>query len=166
MKKLELSLGGITKESLMQLLEKNNIMLNPLGEKLLQSELFQVSKEKREVQLTEISLRELGFEEGANLLDIIKVARSVGLDVCSIDVAPFLRLDYHQNNTYGMEKEFKTPEGAVTVVSEILSEEVTFPKGFYLRKNDGNLWLRGYTCDYDHIFELDEIFIFEGCIEN
>lgn len=38
-----------------------------------------------------------------------------------------------------MEKQFKTPEGAVTVVSEIIKDQVSFPKGFYLRKIDGEL---------------------------
>lgn len=166
MKNINISIGGVTKESLFQRLNEHDIMINPLGEKLLRSELFQVSTERQHILLTEISLNELGFKDGANLLEIIKAAHKIGLTVCPVDVALFLRLDYKQKNTYGMEKKFKTPEGAVTVISEILNEEATFPKGFYLRKIEGQLWLRGYLCDYEHIFEADETFIFKGQVKD
>ena len=164
MKNINLTIGQVTKETLINSLNEHNIRINPLGEKLLKSKLIQVSNEKKNIQLTELSLHELGFENGANLLEIIKASQKIGLKVCPVEVAPFLRLNYQQTDTQGMvsmEKQFKTPEGAVTVVSEIIKDQVSFPKWFYLRKIDGELWLRGYVCDYEHIFESHERFILE-----
>jgi len=101
-----------------------------------------VTKERQQIDLTEISLIELGLTDGkAGLLEVIRQAQNVGLNMCSPDVAPFLRLaNFDDKNSHGTEKKHKTPDGAVTVVSEILDEEVHFPKGFYLRKIDNDYW--------------------------
>lgn len=164
MKRIKISIGGILKEELISLLKEKNILINPLGEKLLESDLFHVTRERQQIDLTEISLIELGLTDGkAGLLEVIRQAQNVGLNICSPDVAPFLRLAYFDDkNSHGTEKKHKTPDGAVTVVSEILDEDVHFPKGFYLRKIDNNYWLRGYICDYEHTFEPNERFIFMG----
>ncbi len=55
----------------------------------------------------------------------------------------------------------EAPDRAVTVLSEILEENDTFPKGLYLRNVDGVLWLRGYTCDAEYRFPADTLFAFE-----
>lgn len=164
MKQIKITIGGISKEELISLMKEKNILINPLGEKLLESDLFQVTKERQPIDLTEISLIELGLTDGkAGLLKVIKQAENVGLKICSPDVAPFLRLAYFEDiNSHGTEKKHKTPDGAVTVVSEILDEDVYFPKGFYLRKIDNDYWLRGYICDYEHTFDPNEKFIFTG----
>lgn len=166
MKNINLIFGGITKDELIQLLKDNIIIMNPSGERLLNSELFKVTKEKTQISLTEISLIELGLKNGARFLEIVEAAEKMGLSMCPVDVAPFLRLEYSQENSHGMEKKYKTPEGAVTVMSKILDEDIYFPKGFYLRKIDGELWLRGYICDYEHVFDAHETFIFEGTVKS
>ncbi|MGX7162929.1 hypothetical protein [Enterococcus massiliensis] len=163
MKALKVTIGGITKEDLLQQLKERHILINPIGEKLLNSDLFEVTKEAQIVDLTEITLFELGFEHGATLSEMIDGAKKFGLKVCSVDVAPFLRLtDFIQTNSHGLKTTHKTPDAAVTVVSEILNDAVEFPKGFYLRKVDGINWLRGYICDDKHIFDSQERFILAG----
>lgn len=54
-----------------------------------------------------------------------------------------------------------SPDGAVTVLSELLEGDDAFPKGLYLRKVDGNLWLRGYVCDSAYRFPGDALFALE-----
>lgn len=167
MKEIEIEIGGLTKEALLKRLDTNNIQINPLGEKLLQSELLQISEMKKTVVLTKLTLRELGLPTGkTGLLDIIGKAHEVGLEACLPEVAPFLRLaSFKDTQSYGFEKKHRTPHGSVTVVSEILDEDPDFPKGFYLRKVDEDYWLRGYICDYEHQFSLDETFIFMSRIK-
>lgn len=165
MKNIELTIGGISKECLLQILKANNIQINILGERLLTNHLFQVTNEKQNIELTEISPTELGFKKEPNLRNLIDQAKKLGLQLCPVDVAPFLRLEYFQEDSHGMDKKYKTPDGAVTVVSEMIDEDNhDFPKGFYLRKIDGQEWLRGYICDDTHTFGLDETFIFLGKI--
>jgi helix-turn-helix protein len=79
MKQIKITIGGISKEELISLLKEKNILINPLGEKLLESDLFQVTKERQEIDLTEISLIELGLTDGkAGLLKVIIQAENVG----------------------------------------------------------------------------------------
>lgn len=54
----------------------------------------------------------------------------------------------------------------MTVVSEIFKDQVNFPKRFYLRKIDGELWLRAYICDYEYIFGSHERLMFERQVIN
>ncbi|MGX7195871.1 hypothetical protein [Enterococcus olivae] len=163
MKTIQLTIGGKSKTALIQTLDQQGIALNPLAESLLQSKLFQISKEETTIELTELRLSELGITEGINLLGIISRGQQIGLHLCPVETAPFLRLtEYEQTNSFGMEKKHHTPDDAVTVLSEILDEEVSFPKGFYLRKIEGHLWLRAYICDYEHLFSPEETVIFAG----
>ena len=167
MKDYQIRIGGMAKEELLKKINEKSIRLNPLAENLIKSELFQMTETKEVINLTEITLEELGMVEGkTGLLDIFERAKEVGLAICLPEVALFLRLSYVEDpESHGFEKKYRTPHGAVTVASEILDEDPGFPKGFYLRKVDGDYWLRGYTCDYEHQFSLDETFIFMGRIK-
>ncbi len=81
MKSIELVVGGLTKEKLLDLLEKQAIHVNPLGEQLLQSDLFHVMRKAQPIVLTELSLAEMGLTVGnTGRLDIIAGAKKIGLD--------------------------------------------------------------------------------------
>lgn len=54
-----------------------------------------------------------------------------------------------------------SPDQAVTVLAELLEGDDSFPKGLYLHKVDGNLWLRGYVCDSAYRFPGDALFALE-----
>ena len=78
--------------------------------------------------------------------------------------ALFLRLawsDQPMSRNSVLSGTHEAPDRAVTVLSEILEENDTFPKGLYLRNVDGVLWLRGYTCDAEYRFPADTLFAFE-----
>ncbi|GAB3251424.1 hypothetical protein GCM10027562_11480 [Arthrobacter pigmenti] len=46
----------------------------------------------------------------------------------------------------------RAPSGAIHIASEPLSEDVEYPKGFYIRVVDGQAWLRGYRCDDKYVW--------------
>ncbi|MDA0708693.1 MAG: helicase, partial [bacterium] len=46
------------------------------------------------------------------------------------------------------------------IASQILTEDDDFPKGFYLRRIKGVLWLRGYRSWPGHVWEPDDHFVF------
>jgi hypothetical protein len=50
----------------------------------------------------------------------------------------------------------------VKVASAPLSDDATFPKGFYLRVVDGTQWLRGFRCDDEYRFAPDDTFAFRS----
>jgi hypothetical protein len=45
-------------------------------------------------------------------------------------------------------------------VSAALVEDDEFPKGFYLRRIDGVLWLRGYRSGPAHVWSPDDRLVF------
>lgn len=161
MKHFEIEIGGLSKKQLLETLNNANVRINELGLTLLNSEYFITTEFRRKVFLTEIKLKELGFENGCNLSTLFEAAHIHGLKPCSEETAPYLRLSYIQSNSKGMERLHKSPPDSATVVSRIIDNDDDFPKGFYLRTVDNQLWLRGYICNNNHIFDPNDLFIFE-----
>lgn len=159
----KIDIGGLTKDELFSMLEEHSIMLNDYAIELFRCDKFKTSKRKYELRFIETSVNDLGFPTGANLVQIYSQAKKMSLDLCPIEAAPYLRLHYLNQlnkNAEGSFTNHRAPNGSITIASEILSEKHDFPKGFYLRKINGDLWLRGYRCDYSHIFGSKDRFIF------
>lgn len=156
-------IAGLTKTELLQKLQENTILINKLGEKLFAANTFQVTDKKYTVHTVELKVRDLGFPEGATLPELYKKAAQFGLQVCPLELGPYLRLEYldqpegHEGRPIWRNR---SPYGAVTIASEKVSEDIDFPRGFYLRKIEGALWLRGYTADDLYVCDPAESFIF------
>ncbi|MCM3665805.1 helicase [Mesobacillus subterraneus] len=154
---------GLTKTQLIEKLQQSFIMMNEYGEKLLDDDRFMTSEIKYSLQTVELSVGDLGFPEGATMTRIFAKAKELGLELCPLELGPYLRLEYlDQPEGYSGDSfnQNQAPSGSITVASEVLTEDDDFPKGFYLRKINGVLWLRGYRCDHLHVWNSDDHFIF------
>lgn len=154
--------GGLSKRQLIQKLKQNSILLNKFAEQLLADDHFTVSDKVYSIKTVELTVRNLGFPEGGILAHFYRKAIKLGLKLCPLELAPYVRLAY-QNQSDGnlnRDQQHKAPYVSITIASRTLTEDDKFPKGFYLRKVDGILWLRGYVCDDTHIWEPDDRFIF------
>ena len=60
-------------------------------------------------------------------------------------------MDQEEENAGDLSRKNEAPTGSVTIASHLISDEESFPKGFYVRKVDGVLWLRGYVADNLHV---------------
>lgn len=159
----QVQLGGCTKEDLLLKLQKAGVQLNPYALRLMESDTVLVSEKPYHVETVEVSVQDLGFEQGALTEEIYARAETLGLSLCPIELAPFLRLQWlgQEEGSIGREKTmYQAPSGSVTVASESLVEDDDFPKGFYLRRIEGTLWLRGYICGADHVWKVEDHFIF------
>jgi len=155
--------GGLTKTQLTLKLQQNSIMMNAYGEMLLDDERFTISDTKYSIQTVELTVANLGFSNGATLPQLYKRADELGLDLCPPELGPYLRLDYMEQpegNPKNLIQGKQAPSGSITIASEILTEDDDFPKGFYLRKMNGKLWLRGYIADQLHVWNPNDHFIF------
>lgn len=156
------TVGGKSKAELRELLRSACVELNAYAERIFESGLFTVSDTPRQVRIAEVSVEGLGFPGGAVMPDILAGARELGLGPCPAELGPYLRLAYAEQP--GVEGSLsgggKAPEGALTVVSEPLSADDDFPKGFYLRKVNGVLWLRGYRSDAQHVLPPGDRLVF------
>ena len=156
----EVEFGGLGKDKLLAKLKDASIQLNENAEILLSSELFVTSRQRQIASVIEISINDLGFPDGANLGEIGIRARELGLRECPIELGPHFRLQYLDQVEKKEISKNKAPKSSVTVVSKPLLDSDDFPKGFYLRRIDGKLWLRGYTCDMEYKWEPLDILAF------
>ncbi|WP_066050744.1 helicase [Robertmurraya korlensis] len=159
-----LEVGGLTKCELIKKLQQSSILINEYGERLLADERFTTSETKYRLQTIELTVGNLGFPDGATTTQFFKRANELGLELCPIELGPYLRLEYldqpEGDSRNHMQKKHQAPSGSITIASEILAEEEDFPKGFYLRRINGVLWLRGYVADDLHVWNSDDHFIF------
>ncbi len=75
-------------------LEKSNINVSSYAKYLLESKDFIKVKSATELDLTIVSVEELGFKNGATLKEIYSAAKDRGLELCPAEVGAALRLNY------------------------------------------------------------------------
>lgn len=155
----------MTAEQSMQMLKERGILTNRYAEKYISSLCFS-ARGPEEITVVIASLEESGLERGASLDELFRRIKGTQFRPCPPDTGFFLRLawtDQPQSQNSILSGTHSSPDQAVTVLSEMLERDDTFPKGLYLRKVDGNLWLRGYVCDSDYRFPGDALFALETC---
>jgi hypothetical protein len=157
-----IEVGGLTNLQLFQSLQQNSILMNKYAERLLSDGKFTTSETKYRLNMVQLTVKDLGYSNGATLPQIYERAIELGLELCPLELGPFLRLAYldQPEGDTGHNSKHQAPSGSITVASEIVSEDDEFPKGFYLRKINGELWLRGYIADQLHIWKPSDHFIF------
>jgi hypothetical protein len=161
--KRTVEVGGLTKSQLIQKLQQYSILMNESGERLFADKKFTTSDTKYSLETVELTVGDLGFPDGATTAQIFKRASELGLELCPLELGPHLRLEYlDQPEGYSRNslKRHQAPSGSITIASEILTEDYDFPKGFYLRRINGVLWIRGYRADHLHVWNPDDHFIF------
>jgi hypothetical protein len=155
--------GGLAKSQLIQQLQQYSILINEYAKRLLADDRFTTSDTKYSIQTVELTVGDLGFPAGATTDQIFNRARELGLELCPIELGPYLRMEYlDQPEGYSGDplQRHQAPSGSITIASKILTEDNDFPKGFYLRRINGELWLRGYRADHLHVWNPGDHFIF------
>lgn len=154
--------GGLTGEELAGRLTAAGVLLNPYAETFLTAAMSADVSEPEAVLVATRSVRELGLSEGGTLPEIFERAAVHGLDLCPPATAAYLRLATLDQAT-APDRVLSTgraPTGSLTVASPRLREDYEFPAGMYVRVIDGDLWLRGYRCDDEHVWSADDTLVF------
>lgn len=140
--------GGRSRSEVKQLLHSANVLLNVHAETLLAHPSFD-APESQSLEVVQRTVAELGFEHGATLSQVFVAAKNQGLELCPLVMGPYLRLAMleQEDAPDSVLSAGRAPTGAIHIASEPSSEDVEYPKGFYLRVVDGQAWLRGYRCD-------------------
>lgn len=142
---MELRVGGATKSALLAHLNQHSVSMNEYAETLFAAPEFTTSNEEYDIRIAVVSLSEIGLPNGGVYTEIVDRALDLGLHQCPLEVAPHLRLHY-----------LDQPEGPyLTVSSQKLRAEDSFPNGLYLRRFDDRLWLRGYNSGPDNLYPPD-----------
>jgi hypothetical protein len=83
--------------------------------------------------------------------------------LCPLELGPHPRLqflDQPEGHLGHPSSKHRAPHGSITVASRPLTEDYETPKGFYLRRIDGVLWLRGYCSAPDDIWNPEDRLVF------
>ena len=146
----KLEIGGLRKSELLSSLRALGVQLNKYAHILFDDPAFTTSESSRWVAATDVTVEELGLTAGSTSAEIFARARSVGLELCPLELAPHCRLQFLDQS-----------EGPyLTVASAKTKTDEAFPNGFYLRRFDGTLWLRGYRATSEHIWGPTSRFMF------
>lgn len=113
---------------------------------------FAVSLRNTEVELVNVSVRVLGFSQGASFRIIVDKALSLGLELCPPEVVPKLRMQYVNQPAFdalfiGM-KSINIPDNANTVGI------------FYFRSDGECMDLLCHIVNSRHVFDANKRFLF------
>ncbi|MBO6041320.1 MAG: hypothetical protein J6P58_08915 [Oscillospiraceae bacterium] len=153
----------MTAEQSLLTLKRRGILTNRYAEKYISHPCFSAGGPE-EMTAAIISLEELGLERGASFDELLRHIKETQFGPCPPDTGFFLRLAWTnqpQSQNSILTGTHSSPNQAVTVLSELLEQDDAFPKGLYLRKVDGKLWLRGFVCDSAYRFPGDALFALE-----
>ncbi len=146
----EISVSGISAEALIQQLVDANVQFNKYAHILFENHGFIPPNRNEKFKLVKLSLSDLGLQSPCSLQTIISRASDFGLAPCPLFTAAYLRLEYTLQ-----------PEGPyLTVVSSEPSQNENYPTGFYIRKTENILWLRGYHATGEVDWPANNEFIF------
>lgn len=146
----QVAFGGRSGAEVQGMLDGAAIRLNDYARILLESERFPVSPPGLRADVLEVAVAGLGFPAGATMDELRGRAGELGLGDCPLDLAPWLRLTFRDQQAFADTGKNRAPAGSVTVVSAPMHADEAFPKGFYLRVLAGEPWLRGYVSPADH----------------
>lgn len=158
-----LRVGGISKAELLIELHRMSIRLNEAALTLFEHDGFTTSASAYVVTTIEVSVGDLGCLHGATIAELHARAQEVGLALCPLEIAPHLRLTYLEQPEGHLGhpvSSHRAPAGSLTVASQPLVDDDTTPKGFYLRRIAGTLWLRGYRSGAEHTWSPEDHFVF------
>ena len=164
MRKLNINIFPIIKREIFKLLQDNDIYINDYCKKYIEHDKFNFSEIEEERKIIITTLEEMGFRESVTLPEIMGKAKELGYKLCDPSAGVYLRLAYKSqknSNNSVLSGQHKSPDSAIQIVSEQLESDFEFPRGLYIRKVDNKLWLRGFVCDDEHKFSLDNEMAFE-----
>lgn len=141
--------GTLTKSELRAEFSKHSILLNAQGETLFDG-LAEAVKAPVYQETIELTVQQLGFSKGTTSAELFARATELGLSLCPLELAPYLRLQYLDQRAGHW----------IIVASALQSDRDDLPTGFYLRRLEDGLWLRGYTADPEHVWDPEDHFVF------
>jgi hypothetical protein len=157
------TIGGLSKAELLQQLQRHHVSLNESADRLFASDRFTTAPARISLTSVELGVGDLGFPQGATSAEMYARAVALGLSLCPLELGPHLRLSYldQPEGYWGHPlRQHQAPSGSITIASEPLLPDDDFPKGFYLRRIRGELWLRGYRSGPEHVWNSDDRLLF------
>jgi hypothetical protein len=156
-------IGGMRKDEILSALKERGILLNEIAQSLFAHQAFETADARSTMEIAEVSVRDLGLTSGATLEQVFERAAEHGLALCPLELAAHLRLQFSDQPEgflgYPLSSN-RAPPGALTIGARPIASGDGAPMGFYLRRIQGVLWLRGYRSPAEHVWDADDRFVF------
>jgi hypothetical protein len=119
---------------------------------------FTAQEKAEQIDLVRFKVSDLGFPQGATTKDIYAKVAKLGLELCSSEVGPRLRLDY--NKVFNREQ----PKGDWFFVGmEPIGDSNSYPDVFYVnRSGDGKRWLLSHWAEPEDEWSPEDEFVFRA----
>lgn len=155
--------GGISKADLLSRLESAGARLNEAAQALFADDRFTTAPVSSSIEVVELPVSSLAFDSDTTFAQIVERAAGYGLSLCPFELGPHFRLQYtdQPEGFWGQPpSQHRAPPGSITVASALLADDDDTPKGFYLRRIEGVLWLRGYRSWPGHLWSPGDVLAF------
>jgi len=156
-------IGGTDKSTLVSKLLCQDVQINEAAATLLESDVLSTAPEPSILSVTVLTPKDFGLDEGGTIDEIYNAAILRGLALCPLELALQMRLQYHdqpEGSEGRPETHGEAPPGSLTIASEWPDAGDDFPRGFYLRKINGKLSLRGFRAARNHRWNAGDHFVF------
>ena len=132
-RKMEVEIGGKTKEELLKELKDKKININDYAKDMLQSKDFTILKKAEDALLVRLKISDLFSDNKYHTTDeIYQKAQQLGLELCPAEVGPQLRLNYQEQPLNEW----------VYIGMKQIADRGGSPGVFELTRGGGGLWLR------------------------
>lgn len=91
---IKIDTGLKTADGFRKAIKKNGMKISDWASDILGKSAFTLASQETELDLVKVTVRELGFKDGARRDQIYKRAKQLGLELCPSEVGPQLRLQY------------------------------------------------------------------------
>lgn len=112
-----------------------------------------LSRSKKTLERVVMSVKELGFSEGARYEQICEAAKNLGLELCPAEVGPYLRLQYQDQPEYEW----------LIIAMEPIIDSGGDPGIFGVNHNGDRLWLSASYGRSGDFWGDDDRFVFVRC---
>lgn len=90
-----LEIGGVSREELQQKIDNSRLSLSPISTEILKGPDFIIAPNKQNIRTINLSVGSLGFIKEPKLADIYQRAKELGLELCSVETALQVGLNYN-----------------------------------------------------------------------
>ncbi len=149
-KTIKIGTGLKTVEEFRRALHDGGFKMSDWASDILGKSAFKVVDEETEIDLIKVTVAELGFKKGARRDQIYKRAQKLGLELCSPEVGPELRLQYQDQ-----------PNGEMICIAMKPIFDSDGHQGlFFVECNDSRCWLDSRPSRPDSFWNAGNQWIF------
>ncbi len=147
-----IELGGATLQELQDQLKQAKINVGAYAEDMLKSKDFTTLKKPESAKFVRLTVKDLGFPQGATTDQIYQRAEELGLELCPPEVGPRYRLAYTDQ---------PMNEWLLIGMKQIVVRDGN-PDVFKLVRGVDGLWLNGSWAKPDFRWNADDEFVFRA----